>query len=284
MTNSNLTELYKTVLDKALSDKVKLPSVPDIAMKVRQAIADPNATTDKVTQIIAKDPALTAYLVRAASSPVYRRAVQPKTLTEVITLLGFAATNSLVVLHSTQTLVSIKNNDAKKLFNHTWERLVIKTSVASFIAQQLKYRPVDQVQMAMLLTEVGSLLVLSTMLETAEKPDTDIYFQMCRQYSKQIGAAVLTKWDVDKTILDVLKDCGHWSETESDKLILLDIANLSLYYTVLLTTEKPTLPSLESLAAYKKIPESLRGCSKPNWLDLIANNDDEIKNIISSFK
>jgi hypothetical protein len=69
---------------------------------------------------------------------------------------------------------------AKKLFNHTWERLVVKTSVASFLVQELKYRSVDEVQMAAFLTEIGSLEALSTMLDASETPDEDIYFQMCR--------------------------------------------------------------------------------------------------------
>ncbi|CAN5161103.1 hypothetical protein BH11PSE11_BH11PSE11_36760 [soil metagenome] len=284
MTDTNLQSLFQDVLDRVLKDEVRLPSMPDVAMKVRSAIAKDSTTTDTLTAIIAKDPALTAYLVQAASSPIYRRAVAPKTLSEVVSLLGFAATNSLVMIHSSRNMVAIKNPTAKKLFNHTWERLVIKTSIASFLAQQLKYRPVEQVQMAMLLTEVGSLSVLSAMLDTSETPDTGIYFQMCRQYSKQIGSAALTKWGVDQTIIDVLNDCGQWNKTWNEKLNLLDIANLALYYTVRMTSENPTLPAIESLAAFQKIPEDMRSCSKPDWLDLVSDNNDEIQAIISAFR
>ena len=284
MTDTNLPALFQEILDRVLKDELRLPSMPDVAMKVRSAISNESTTNDTLTAIIAKDPGLTAYLVQAASSPVYRRASPPKTLTEVVGLLGFAATSSLVMLHSSRNMVEIKNAAARKLFNHTWERLVVKTSVASFLAQRLKYRPVDQVQMAMLLTEVGSLSVLSAMLETSQTPDSNIYFQMCRQYSKQIGSAALTKWEVDQTIIDVLNDCGQWDKTWNEKLNLLDIANLALYYTVLMTAENPSLPDIDTLAAYQKIPENLRACSNPNWLDLITDNDEEIQSIISAFK
>jgi HD-like signal output (HDOD) protein len=284
MTETNLHGLYQNVLDQVLKEDVRLPSMPDVAMKVRSAISIDSTSNETLTTIIARDPGLTAYLVRAASSPIYRRSAAPKTLSEVVGLLGFAATNSLVMIYSTRNMVEIKTEAAKKLFNHTWERLVVKTSVASFLAQQLKYRPVDQVQMAMLLTEVGSLAVLSAMLGTSETPDSAIYFQMCRQYSKQIGCAALAKWGVDQTIINVLSDCGNWDKTWDDKLNLLDIANLALYYTVRLTAENPELPDLESLAAYQKIPEKLNACSEPNWLDLVADNNDEIQAIISAFK
>ncbi len=282
--DSNLEALFQEVLDRVLSDELKLPSLPDVAMNVRSAIADDNTTIDTLTEIIAKDPGLTAYLVKAASSPIYRRAVPPKTLGEVVGLFGFSATNSLVMVHSTRNLVELNSPIAKELFNHTWERLVVKTSIASFLAQQLKYRPVEEVQMAMLLTEVGSLSVLSAMLETSETPDADIYFQMCRQYSKRLGVAALGLWGIDETIVDLVNDCGNWEKTWSEELNLLDIANLSLYFTVQLTTNNPSLPDIESLAAFNKIPESMRACSKPNQLDLITSNDEEIQTIIAAFK
>ena len=217
---TDLQTLFQEVLDNVLKDDLRLPSMPDVAMEVRTAVSKDSTTCDTLTDIIAKDPALTAYLVKAASSPVYRRAVPPKVLSDVVGLLGFAATNSLVMIHCSRNMVELKSATAKKLFNHTWERLVVKTSVASFLAQELKYRPVDEVQMAVLLTEIGSLAVLSTMLDASETPDEDIYFQMCRQYSKQIGSAALKKWEVDPTIIDVLSDCGNWEKTWDDKLNL----------------------------------------------------------------
>src|SRR4051812_24138181 len=116
MSNKNLESLYQEVLDKVLEDDLRLPSMPDIAMNVRSAISKETTTNASLTATIAKDPALTAYLVQAASSPVYRRAMAPRTLADVVSLLGFAATNSLVMLHASRSMVALKTDTAKKLF------------------------------------------------------------------------------------------------------------------------------------------------------------------------
>lgn len=284
MTNSDLSTLYKEVLDRTLKDDFRLPNLPDITMKVRAAIDSENTTAETLTQLISKDPSLTAHLIQCASSPIYRRPVPPKTLGEVIGLLGFSATNSLVMLHSVQNMIELKSTVEKHLFNHTWERLIVKTSLACFFAQKLGYRPVDQVQMATLLTEVGSLSVLSAMLETPEPPNPAVYFQMCRQYSKTLGDVLLRKWGVDPSIIKMLRHCGQWEKTWEEKLNLLDIANLSLYYTVLLTVKEPNLPDLETLAVYQKLPSDLRECGRANWLNLVTENNDEIQSYISSLK
>jgi HD-like signal output (HDOD) protein len=284
MANHDLISVYQRVLQGVLEDSRRLPSLPDIAMKIRDAIAGENVTVNSLTALIAKDPALTAHLIKSASSPIYRRPVAPKTLSEVVGLLGFSATNSLVLLYSTRNMLVLKDAVAKKLFSYTWERLVVKTALASFLAQKLGYRKVDQVQMAMLLTEVGSLSVLSAMIDSEKVPDAEIYFQMCREYSKTLGCMLLEKWKVDPEIIDVTRQCGQWEETWEETLNLLDIANLALYYTVLQTVKDAALPNIETLAAYKKIPQPLTEMTKPNWLAVITDNQAEIDSIINSFK
>ena len=282
--DTSLEDCYRELLNSVLSGEVKLPSLPDVTMKVRAAISNENTTAAEVTNIIMKDPALTGYLVQTASSPIYRRAVPPKTLSDVVGLLGFSATNSLVMLHSARNMVEIKDPAAEKIFQHTWQRLVVKASVGAYLAQKLRAMPFDHVQLAMLLTEVGSLTVLSAMLDTSQEMDTSIYFQMCRQYSKQIGGAVLRKWDVDQSIIDVMEKSGQWDATQDEKLGLLDIANLSIYHTVRMTVESPALPDLTTLAAYEKLPEEYKSCDiQAGWLDLISEDAEEIQSIINSF-
>jgi HD-like signal output (HDOD) protein len=99
MTDLHLQTLFKEVQDNVLKDDLRLPSMPDVAMEVHTAVSKDSTTCDTLTDVIAKDPALTAYLVKAAPSPVYPRAVPPKVLSDVVGLLGFAATNSLVMIH-----------------------------------------------------------------------------------------------------------------------------------------------------------------------------------------
>ncbi len=283
MTETDLHAFYQEILNRVLNEDLHLPSQPDVMMKVRKAVNDDNTTSKTLTKIISKDPGLTAFFMQTAASPLYRRLVPPKTLADVVGLMGFSATSSLVMLYSSRHLVKIKDAASRKIFNQTWKRVVVKTSVASFFAQQFKFYPVDYVQMAMLLTEIGSLSVLSAMLKSSEKPDETIYFKMCREYSKNIGTKVLEKWSVDQTIIEMVAQCGQWDQTWDDKLSLLDIANLALYYTVRMTVKNPSLPELTTLAAFNKIPSSKQACAKPDWLDIVIENEDEIQSIIESF-
>lgn len=284
MLGSEQYAVYRTVIKHVLSDSERLPSLPTITLKIRKAVGESNTTAASLAQLVGKDPALTALLMKSASCPLFRRAVAPKTLTEVVSLLGFEAVQSLVMLHSVRSLFVLRSSTMKKLLNHTWQRLILKTSLASFLAQRLDYRPMDEAQMATLLTEVGSLAVLSALIESNQAPDPETYFQLCRHYSKSLGSVLLNKWNVDQSFVTVLKQSGDWGQTAGDEIALIDIVNLSVYNTVLLTNKHAKLPPLESLAAFNKLPDSDRRCSKPNQLTLITENMKEIQAIVDTFR
>mgnify|MGYP006188428219 CR=1 FL=1 len=284
MLGSEQYAIYRTVINHALDDSERLPSLPAITQKIRKAIGAPNTDAQVLAQIIGKDPALGALLLKSAASPLYRREVAPKTLPDVIALLGFANVNNLVILHSVRCLFVLRNRTMKKLFSHTWQRMIMKASLATFLAQRVGYRARDEAQMATLLTEIGSLAVLSALTEANQAPDSETYFQLCRHYSKSLGCVLLHKWNVDTGYMTVLKQSGNWEQSACDALTLTDIVNLSIYYTVLLTKKNPDLPALESLAAFKKLPIQHRRCSKPNWLALVAENKHEIQGIVDTFR
>lgn len=283
MLAGNEYSIYKTVIQEVLHDSERLPSLPNITMKIRQEIGKDSATAESLAHLVSKDPSLSALLVKCASSPLFRRAVAPKTLVDVIGLLGFNQVSNLVMLHSVRSLYAMRNSKSKKLFGLTWKRLVVKTAVAMFLAKKLYYHPLDQVPMATLLTEVGSLSVLSAILETNEVPDQDTYIELCRHYSKSLGTILLKKWNVDPIFIEINRQSGLWEQQSGEELELIDIVNLAIYNTVLLTNKHPSLPPLQSLMAYQKLPLPLQELKSPHHLTFVYEHKQEIQEIIDSF-
>ncbi|GAB1255998.1 HDOD domain-containing protein [Aurantivibrio plasticivorans] len=277
-------QVYRQVIGQVLKDSEKLPSLPSVTLKIRRAISSENTTIEQLAELISKDAALSTLLLKAASSPIYRRAVTPKTLPEVIGLLGFSSVNSLVMLHSVRSVMVLRSPSVKKLFAQTWRRLVVKMSVAGFLAKQLKSVSVDEAQMASMLTEVGALAVLSALLELDAAPDSDTYVSLCRNYSKSLGSILLQKWNVDQQYIDVAKRCGDWADTDGVSVGLLDVVNLSIYYAVKFTNKSASLPAIGELAVYKKLLPEQRRCKHPDWLDVIFDNKADIQALVESFR
>jgi HD-like signal output (HDOD) protein len=276
--------IYRSVIARVLNDQEHLPSLPAITMKVRQAISDNNTTTEKLGQLIGGDPALSALLMKAVSSPLYRTQEVPNTLSGVISIMGFSAVNNIVMAHSVNSLFVFQKPALKALYNLTRQRQVIKGSMSVFLAQKLKYRPADEVLMVSLLSEVGTLALLSAFKDRAEVPDTETYFRLCRDYSKSLGVILLNKWGVDVKLVEAVKHCGQWDVSSEGPMSLLDIINLGLYHTVRATSPKAKLPALKELAAYAKLQPPNNFVTSNELLMLVKDNQAEIKAIISSLQ
>src|ERR1700689_1789427 len=53
--------------------KVDLPSFPEIAVRVRRILSDPNSSVDQVVRVVGSEPSLAARLLRIANSATLNR-------------------------------------------------------------------------------------------------------------------------------------------------------------------------------------------------------------------
>lgn len=277
-------QIYRSVIARVLNDQEHLPSLPAITLKIRHAINDSNTTVEMLAQLIGSDPSLSALLMKSVSSPLYRTLESPNTLQGVISIMGFAAVNNVVMAHSVNSLFVFRKPALKILFNMTRQRQVVKGSMSGFLAKKLQYQPSDEALMVSLLSEVGTLALLSAFRDYDDVPDKQMYLRLCRDYSKSLGIILLTKWGVDEKLIDAVKYCGLWEKESEGPLSLLDIINLALYHTIKATSPNATLPDLKELAAYSKLRPPNNFLSPGGQLMLVTENLDEIKSMIKSMQ
>ena len=54
------------------TDQLVLPTLPEVALKVREVADDPNSDIEKLANVIGGDAALSARIIRVANSPLLR--------------------------------------------------------------------------------------------------------------------------------------------------------------------------------------------------------------------
>ena len=58
------------------ANRLILPTLPDIALKVRDTVSQGDASAQQLAEMIATDAALSARLIQVANNPLYRGAVE----------------------------------------------------------------------------------------------------------------------------------------------------------------------------------------------------------------
>lgn len=70
---STLAEKVQNELLEAIeNDELVLPTLPEVALRVREAAEDPNISIPALSKVIGNDAALTARLIKVVNSPLLR--------------------------------------------------------------------------------------------------------------------------------------------------------------------------------------------------------------------
>jgi len=275
--------IYSIVINQVLHDEEQLPSLPSLTLKIRTAVADPDVCHNDLAELVSMDPSLCALLMKIAASPLYRTQEPAQSIQDVVALLGLQEVDRVVMLHSVKSLFTLNHPQLSKLFKLSWQRMVLKASMSTSLAKYLGYKPAGHAMMAALLSEVGTLAVLSAFRDVEHKPDTETFFKLCKEYSKSLGLILLKKWNLQEEYVEVLRNLGQWYLPSTGELSLLDIENLGLYHCIHVLEANADLPPLAELPAYHKLDPSHQHVGSNQQLTMISLHRKEILTLARSF-
>lgn len=271
--------VYREVIAQLMSGNEQLPSLPSITFEIRRALEQPSISFLSLSKVIAKDPSLSALLLKYASSAAIGNGTPPQNLFDVVRLLGMNQVQRITMMHSVKSLFTVHSLQHKRLFVEAWNRVVLKASVSTFIAKSVGRVSPDHALLGSLLSEIGTLAVLSAFKKHQQTPDLDIYIGLCREYSKSLGIIMLKKWQVDDEYIQVIRSTGEWQGNIATPLNVADVINLGLYHSLKLRRGGKNLPPLEELTAYQKLTSPQNFLTESGDLEIVMTRVAEIRNL-----
>lgn len=276
--------IYREVVAQLMNGQEELPGLPSITLDIRNALARPDISILALCKLIARDPSLSALLLKYASSGLLHGQAVPQTLFDVVRQLGMAQVERVTMIHSVKSLFTLHSASHKRLFLVAWERLILKSSICSFLAKVLgRVRP-DHALLASLLSEIGTFAVLSAFKSRDAIPSRELYIALCREYSKSIGVIMLKKWAVDEQYIQVVRKTGDWQADKDLPFGLIDVVNLGFYHALKMRASSHDLPPIAELGAYQKLAAPYNFITPAGELESVAMRRGEIQLIANSLR
>ena len=276
--------IYRRVVSQLMQGQEQLPSLPSLTLDIRRALSDGQTSTGALARLVSRDPALAALLMKHASCALYRHPLPPKTLQDVIALLGMGEVDRITMVHSIKSLFTLHSPAHKRLFMDAWERLTLKAGTCAMLTRLFGRVSPEHALLACLLAEVGTLAVLSAFKDEAQIPSAELYYKLCREYSKSLGIIVLKKWAVDDEYIRVIRAAGNWQHNEGNGLDLIDLVNLALFHAIRERNAEADLPLLVELAAYHKLAAPLNLVGENGELEWVVKHRADIHAIAETLR
>ncbi len=117
-----ITGLFAKSFRDISAGRVRLPSMPDVAIRLRAAMQEPDVSVADAALIVQADPSTAGYLIAVSNSPIYRGMNPITSVEQGVTRLGLTTTRNLVTAHSMRAMFTTRSKSLAKALRDVWVR------------------------------------------------------------------------------------------------------------------------------------------------------------------
>lgn len=230
------------------------PKFPEIALKLRTAIED-DCGIDEIVKIVRLDPIISAKLINAANSVMYRSVNPISSCFDAINRIGLRSTCYMVTAFSMTKLASSDNPLIQQLLQRCWLQSIKVSSISYILAQLTQNIDPEEALMAGLLHNIGTfpILTFTGRYQGISYQSADI--DLCiNEIQGQIGSIVLDNWGFPGNLSQIPLQSTNWFASLTEDLNLNDIVLLAKHHALLpLSQGNNELPLLITLPSFQKL-------------------------------
>lgn len=245
--------LFELVLDAVEFNKIKLPTQPEIALRIRDVAEDPNVSVAKLSEVISKDPGLTARIIRVANSPLMRGSASLDSINIAISRLGLNFVCNLAIGLAMEQIFQATHELVDKWIREIWDHSVQVAGISNVLAGHYTDIPADQATMLGLLHSLGALPILSYAEANQELlAEPEVLRALIEEHHPKLGKAILKAWSFPSAYIEIPE---HYIDVKRDvpKIDLIDIVQLANVYAPSRFNAKYFSCPREEIKAFQRI-------------------------------
>lgn len=228
-----LTAALVEKLERSLAGgELDLPSLPEVALKIRRALADENVSVSEIARLLGSDPALAARTLRIANSAMFYRGSRPITsLNGAVSQLGYKMVRNVALSFAAQQVfIGYGSRQLHDLVSAIWRHSVHSAVVAHMLARVRTKLNADEAFLAGLLHEIGKLYILLRAKDSVEVLATDPGFQsVIAAWHPRLGRAVIEDWGLSPELATAVGEHENCSLKAPDPPTLTAVVAVANY-------------------------------------------------------
>lgn len=199
-----INKVRESLFDAIDSDKLVLPTLPEVALRVREVAEDPEADISTLSQVIGNDAALTARIIKVANSPLLRASREIEDLKMALMRLGMEYTCNLATGLAMEQMFQATSDIVDKRLRDTWESSSEIAGICHVLCRSQRHLRPDQATLAGLVHRIGVLPIL-TFAESHPNLLTNsmVLDQVIDALHPELGDKILAKWDFPQDLAKV---------------------------------------------------------------------------------
>lgn len=211
-----------------------LPVLPEIARKLVTLVDQPDPDVSEVANLIQKDPAITAKVLKLINSGYYTLRKEVISVRQAVILLGMEQVRNLVVTTVTVNHFPEKPNARIKLIDF-WNHSLGVATIAQSLGEKFGFDNISDLYLSALLHDIGKIIIqhyypldmvrIFRKIDEEQVPMVDAERMVLGFDHADIGGHMMAKWNFPRAIQEAIAH-HHSAQTAKDRLFAA-ILNLS---------------------------------------------------------
>ncbi|SDH93572.1 HD-like signal output (HDOD) domain, no enzymatic activity [Pseudomonas benzenivorans] len=251
---SKLAEKVQEELIQAIdNDELVLPTLPEVALKVREAAEDPDIGIPQISKVIGNDAALTARIIKVVNSPLLRTNREITDLQMAVSRLGINYTCNLATGLAMEQMFQATSDVVDRKMREVWNKSTEIAGICHVLCKNYTRLLPDQATLAGLVHQIGVLPILTYAEEHNELlADSISLNHVIEQIHPIIGDKILRAWDFPELIAMVPSQYLDFSR-DSAKVDYVDIVQVATLQSYLGSQHPYTQLDWSKIPAFAKL-------------------------------
>ena len=227
-----MTELASKIGNELIAaidqDRITLPTLPEVALKVRDIAESESSTIHDLAETISNDAAMSARMIKVCNSPLFRGSREITNLSMAVSRLGMDYTSNLAMGLAMEQMFQATSEMVDRRLRSIWQRSTEIAGIAHVLAQHYtKLRP-DQATLGGLVCQIGALPILRFVEDHDIRINNAMLDNLIDELHPAIGDRILERWDFPRELRNIPTEHVNFSREvpEVDYADVVMVANL----------------------------------------------------------
>jgi putative nucleotidyltransferase with HDIG domain len=261
---SSVPPALRAELESKLSaGTLELPLLPGVAMELTSVAAKEDVDARTIADMLKRDPALSAHVLRIVNSPLYSPRAQIVSLQQAVARVGVGKIREIALVIACKTGV-FKAKGYEQEIDEVFKHSIACALFAQEIARSTRNN-VEDAFLCGLLHDVGRPVLLQALLTLLQKAhataEREAVLALVSELHERAGSALAKAWTLPDTVVTALaKHHAAKPELESIPVRIVSLADAFAHKMLesALTPESLTgHPALAALEIYPDVLEKL---------------------------
>lgn len=236
------------------ANRLVLPTLPDVALKVRDAVAKGDATSQELSDLIVTDTALSARLMQVANSPLYKGSVEVNNIQMAVTRLGSTTIRTLITSLVMQQMFTPSTDLLEQYFREIWEQGVTVSAISRALAAFVPHLNPDEAMLAGLIHQIGKLPILMLVENIPEFRDSPARLsKLMEKAHPPIGKIIMNTWDFPEELKLVASEYIDFRRNPSEKPDYVDLVQVAFLQSIAGTNHPACRVDWNTVPSFKKL-------------------------------